>query len=114
MSTSLNILNTPPVQQPTPVEKETIPVAVSSADPIQIRSDESESGYLQPLAKKAKTSKQKGDFENYVQFLVDEHLNKHTSITTQNKGVLEMVIKLVREQTQNIKHTVICMCCRLI
>ena len=106
MSTSI-VNNTPPgppVPQPTPspIETESTPVAVSSADPIQVRSDESESGCLQPPVKKTKTSKQRGDFENYVQLMVDEHLDKHTAITTQNKESLEMVIKLVRE----LKHKI--------
>lgn len=100
MSTSFDIVNTPPVPRPTPIESGSILDAVSSADTIQIRSDESESGYLQPLVKKTRTNKQRGEFENYVQLLVDEHLDKHIAITSQNKNSLEMVIKLVRE----LKH----------
>ena len=46
--------------------------------------------------KKQKSNKPRGEFENYMRFLVEKYLDKDTPITSQKKENLEMVIKQVR------------------
>ena len=86
----------PLASQHTPLQA--VDVHDLSADSLQVRSEDSDNEYLSGTIRKTKSNKSRGEFENYIRYLIDKYLDKHTAITSQKREKLDLVIKLVRIQ----------------
>ncbi|KAI6654815.1 hypothetical protein LOD99_2694 [Oopsacas minuta] len=106
LNTPISNILSPLISQLTPVDTQGISLASPSDDLIQIRSEESEPGYLSAPAKKTRTTLMRGEFENYIRFLIDKYLDKYSPINCQKKESLDMVAKLATLKYPEQQHEV--------